>query len=39
MLDLGCGDGAVTQQLVEAGCCAVGVDASPELLEAARGRG
>jgi SAM-dependent methyltransferase len=39
VLDVGCGDGAVTQQLVEAGCEVVGVDASPQLLEAARARG
>ena len=39
VLDMGCGDGAVTQQLVEAGCDVVGVDSSPQLLEAARARG
>lgn len=39
VLDLGCGDGAVTQKLVDAGCEVLGVDASPELLEAARQRG
>ena len=39
MLDLGCGDGVVTQQLVAAGCRVVGVDSSPELLESAVGLG
>lgn len=39
VLDVGCGDGAVTQQLVDAGCEVVGVNASPQLLEAARARG
>ena len=38
-MDLGCGDGVVTQQLVAAGCSVVGVDASPELLESAAGLG
>jgi 2-polyprenyl-3-methyl-5-hydroxy-6-metoxy-1,4-benzoquinol methylase len=39
VLDVGCGDGAVTQQLAEAGCEVVGVDSSPQLLEAARAQG
>lgn len=39
ILDLGCGDGALTEKLVAAGAEVVGVDTSPELLEAARGRG
>lgn len=39
ILDLGCGDGALTQRIVEAGAQARGVDMSPSLLEAARGRG
>ena len=34
-MDLGCGDGVVSQQLVAAGCEVVAVDSSPELLEAA----
>jgi SAM-dependent methyltransferase len=39
ILDLGCGDGALTQRIVEAGASVVGVDASAELLRAARERG
>jgi SAM-dependent methyltransferase len=39
ILDLGCGDGALTEKLVAAGCDVVGADASPQLVEAARGRG
>lgn len=39
ILDLGCGDGALTALLVEAGANVVGIDASPEFVEAARARG
>src|SRR4051812_8267620 len=39
ILDLGCGDGALTEKLAAAGCKVVGADASPELVEAARARG
>ena len=39
VLDLGCGDGVLTEQLVAGGCYVVGVDASPEQVEAARRRG
>ncbi|GAC1626428.1 MAG: class I SAM-dependent methyltransferase [Nevskia sp.] len=39
LLDLGCGDGALTAQLAEAGCAVVGLDASVELVAAARTRG
>ncbi|HZU83857.1 MAG TPA: methyltransferase domain-containing protein [Polyangiaceae bacterium] len=35
ILDLGCGDGALTRRLVELGCDVVGVDASPEQVAAA----
>ena len=36
LLDLGCGDGALTQKLVELGCEVVAVDASAAQIEAAR---
>lgn len=36
VLDLGCGNGALTQRLAQAGFRAEGLDASPELLEVAR---
>lgn len=36
ILDLGCGDGVVTKTLQEMGCEMVGIDSSPELIEAAR---
>ena len=39
ILDLGCGDGVLTQQLVDAGCEVVGVDASEDQIRAARERG
>ena len=39
ILDLGCGDGALTQTIVAAGASVVGVDASPELVAAARDLG
>lgn len=39
ILDLGCGDGALTQLLLSAGAIVVGVDASRPMVEAARGRG
>lgn len=39
ILDLGCGDGALTAQLVESGAVVLGVDTSADLLQAARGRG
>src|SRR5208282_6901338 len=35
ILDLGCGDGALTKKLVELGCDVVGVDASAPQVEAA----
>lgn len=39
ILDLGCGDGQLTQRMAAAGAHVAGVDASPEMVEAARGRG
>lgn len=39
ILDLGCGDGALTARLVELGCDVVGVDADPDMIRAARARG
>jgi trans-aconitate methyltransferase len=38
ILDLGCGDGALTEQLVATGAILTGVDASPAMLAAARAR-
>lgn len=38
ILDLGCGDGALTARLAEAGARVVGVDASPDMVAAARAR-
>lgn len=39
ILDLGCGDGQLTQRIAETGAHMVGVDASPEMLAAANLRG
>ena len=39
ILDLGCGDGALTLRLVESGAEVVGVDASPAMVAAARNLG
>ncbi len=38
ILDLGCGDGVLTAELVRGGCDVVGVDTSEDLLRAAKGR-
>lgn len=39
ILDLGCGDGALTERLVAAGADVLGVDASADMVAAARARG
>ncbi len=35
ILDLGCGDGVLTKKLQDKGCEVVGIDSSPELIQAA----
>ncbi len=39
ILDLGCGDGALSSRLIDAGAVVIGVDSSPELVRAAQQRG
>lgn len=39
VLDLGCGDGQLTAKLAATGAVVEGVDASPQMVAAARGRG
>ena len=39
ILDLGCGDGALTERIVAAGASVLGIDHSPSMLDAARERG
>ncbi len=39
ILDVGCGDGSLTAKISEAGARVIGLDASPEMVEAARTRG
>ncbi|WP_263384672.1 class I SAM-dependent methyltransferase [Granulicella arctica] len=39
ILDLGCGDGALTERLAATGAIVTGVDASPTMVAAARARG
>ena len=39
ILDLGCGDGALTLKLAKLGCKVVGVDSSPEMVAAAKSLG
>ena len=39
ILDLGCGDGALTSEVARCGCRVVGIDSSPEMVAATKGRG
>jgi len=39
ILDLGCGDGALTERIAAAGADVLGIDSSPDMVAAARGRG
>lgn len=39
ILDVGCGDGALTAQIAATGARVVGLNSSPEMVEAARARG
>ncbi len=39
ILDLGCGDGVLTQKLVQKGALVVGIDSSEEMIAAAKARG
>lgn len=39
ILDIGCGDGVLTEKIASLGCDVVGIDASPDMVEAARARG
>jgi SAM-dependent methyltransferase len=39
ILDLGCGDGVLTERLIALGATVVGIDGSPEQVAAARARG
>ena len=39
ILDVGCGDGTLTQKIVERGATCVGIDNSPEMIAAARAKG
>ncbi|QAY79568.1 class I SAM-dependent methyltransferase [Sphingosinicella sp. BN140058] len=39
ILDLGCGDGTLTRKIMASGAGVIGLDASPEMVEAARAKG
>src|SRR3954454_14438457 len=39
ILDVGCGDGTLTAKIIERGETVLGIDNSPEMVEAARAKG
>jgi SAM-dependent methyltransferase len=39
ILDIGCGEGTLTRKIIERGATVLGVDASPEMVAAARAKG
>ena len=39
VLDVGCGDGVLTQRIADAGAAVIGIDSSPEMIAAAQARG
>src|SRR5690242_17341674 len=39
ILDIGCGEGTLTRKIIERGATVLGVDASPEMIAAARANG
>ncbi|NLV82875.1 MAG: class I SAM-dependent methyltransferase [Synergistaceae bacterium] len=39
ILDLGCGDGKLTKEVVDLGCDVIGIDANPEMVESAKALG
>ena len=39
ILNLGCGDGALTAEIVASGAVVTGLDSSPEMVQAARAAG
>ena len=39
ILDVGCGEGTLTQKIVERGATVLGIDNSPEMVEAAKAKG
>jgi len=39
ILDVGCGDGALTERIAAAGARVIGLDSAPDMVEAARARG